>query len=205
MQKSVNLQVSNIWIERGDRDLCQGLSFNVASGELVRIAGENGAGKSSLIKALLGWVHFDEGEIAFNGEDVTAHRDMLLFNQIYLGHSPGVKSVFTALENLQMYCPDASQNELEHALSQVQLGAFADTPAAYLSAGQKRRIALARLWLTEKSLWFLDEPFTALDAKGVAALEQHISGHLASGGAVVITTHQPLLHLDPKVVELVAA
>ncbi|SBS24842.1 Cytochrome c biogenesis ATP-binding export protein CcmA [Marinomonas aquimarina] len=156
------------------------------------------------MKAILGWVRLEDGSLEFNGEDVTQHRDMLLQSQLYLGHTPGIKSVFSALENLQLYCPDASEEALEHALSQVQLGAFADTPAAQLSAGQKRRIALARLWLTDKALWFLDEPFTALDVKGVAALEQRMSEHLALGGAIVITTHQPLLHLSPKVIELAA-
>lgn len=202
MQKSVNLQVRHLCIERGDRELCQDLSFSVQSKELVRIAGENGAGKSSLIKALLGWLPIEEGQIEFNGEDVTLHRHSLLQNQLYLGHNPGIKTVFTALENLRVYCPEASEDALEEALTQVQLSAFAETPAAQLSAGQKRRIALARLWLTRKPLWLLDEPFTALDVKGVAALEHCMEQHLAQGGAVLITTHQPLLHLAPKVVEL---
>lgn len=202
MQNSVDLQVNNLWIERSERELCRDLSFSVHSGELVRIAGENGAGKSSLIKALLGWVTIEDGYIEFNGEDITVHRDMLLLNQLYLGHSAGIKSVFTALENLRMYCPNASEQQLENALDRVQLLRFADTPASQLSAGQKRRIALARLWVTDKPLWFLDEPFTALDVKGVAALEERIAEHLQMGGAVVITTHQPLLHLAPKVVEL---
>ena len=79
--------------------------FSVRSGELVRIAGENGAGKSSLIKAILGWVRLEEGELEFNGEDVTLHRDVLLQNQLYLGHTPGIKSVFTALENLKAVLP----------------------------------------------------------------------------------------------------
>lgn len=204
MQKTVNLRVKDLWIERGERDLCRQLTFSIESGELVRIAGENGAGKSSLIKAILGWVRLEEGVIEYNGEDVTQHRDMLLQSLLYLGHTPGIKSVFTALENLKLYCPDASEDALEQALKHVQLGAFADTPAAQLSAGQKRRIALARLWLTDKALWFLDEPFTALDVKGVEALEQRMAQHLDSGGAIVITTHQPLLHLSPKVIELAA-
>ena len=196
--------MKDLWIERGERDLCRHLTFSVQSGELVHIAGENGAGKSSLMKSILGWLHFAEGTLEFNGEDVTQHRDMLLQNQLYLGHTPGIKNVFTALENLKLYCPDAAEDDLEQALVQVQLGAFADTPAAQLSAGQKRRIALARLWLTDKALWFLDEPFTALDVKGVEALEKRMSEHLSVGGAIVITTHQPLLNLSPKVIELAA-
>lgn len=199
---SVSLQVNNLSIERGDRDLCQGLSFSVNSGELVRIGGENGAGKSSLIKAILGWVPILDGELEFNGEDISIHRDSLLLNQLYLGHVPGIKSVFTALENLKFYSPCATEEQIEQALTNVQLGDFADVPAAQLSAGQKRRIALARLWLTDKPIWFLDEPFTALDVKGVAALEQRIEDHITAGGAVVITTHQPLIHLSPKVIEL---
>lgn len=198
----MNLNIRDLWIERGDRDLCRDLSFSVESGELVRIAGENGAGKSSLIKSILGWVPILDGEIEYNAENVTQHRDMLLKDQLYLGHTPGIKNVFTALENLKLYCPNSTDSELEYALEQVQLAAFAETPAANLSAGQKRRIALARLWLTDKALWCLDEPFTALDVKGVEALEQRMAEHLALGGAIIITTHQPLLHLSPKVIEL---
>ncbi len=202
MRKTVKLDIKNLSIERGERDLCCELSFSVQSGDLIRIAGENGAGKSSLMKAILGWVPIEDGELIYNGEDVTQHRDMLLQDQLYLGHTPGIKNVFTALENLKLYCPDKSDRQLEQALEEVQLLAFSDTPAAQLSAGQKRRIALARLWLTDKSLWFLDEPFTALDVKGVSVLEEKMAAHLSEGGAVVITTHQPLLHLSPKVIEL---
>ncbi|RDL43629.1 cytochrome c biogenesis heme-transporting ATPase CcmA [Marinomonas piezotolerans] len=199
---SVNLQINNFWIERNERQLCRDLSFSVSDGELVRIAGDNGAGKSSLIKAILGWIPIEEGLIRLNGEDITHNRDLLLFDQIYLGHTPGIKSILSVNENLRMYCPNASEVALNEALQQVNLELFDDTPAAQLSAGQKRRVALARLWLTKKRIWFLDEPFTALDAHGVAALEAKIQSQLESGGAVVITTHQPLYHLSPKTVEL---
>lgn len=199
---SVNLQINNFWIERNERQLCRDLSFSVSDGELVRIAGDNGAGKSSLIKAILGWIPIEEGLIRLNGEDITQNRDLLLFDQIYLGHTPGIKSILSVKENLRMYCPNASEVALNEALQQVNLELFDDTPAAQLSAGQKRRVALARLWLTKKRIWFLDEPFTALDAHGVAALEAKIQSQLESGGAVVITTHQPLYHLSPKTVEL---
>ncbi|MBM6551275.1 cytochrome c biogenesis heme-transporting ATPase CcmA [Marinomonas ostreistagni] len=205
MQKSVNLQVNQLYLERGDRDLCQDLTFSVTSGELVRVAGENGAGKSSLMKALLGWLPIESGQIEYKGEDVTVHRDVLLADQLYLGHTPGIKTVLTPLENLRLYCPEASLQALEQALEHVQLGPYADIPAAQLSAGQKRRVALARLWLTDKPLWLLDEPFTALDHAGVLALEAHIKTHLDSGGAVMLTTHQTLLTLSAKTVELAAA
>ncbi len=199
---SVNLQINNFWIERNERQLCRDLSFSVSDGELVRIAGDNGAGKSSLIKAILGWIPIEEGLIRLDGEDITQNRDLLLFDQIYLGHTPGIKSILSVKENLRMYCPNASEVALNEALQQVNLELFDDTPAAQLSAGQKRRVALARLWLTKKRIWFLDEPFTALDTHGVAALEAKIQSQLESGGAVVITTHQPLYHLSPKTVEL---
>lgn len=159
---SVNLQINNFWIERNERQLCRDLSFSVSDGELVRIAGDNGAGKSSLIKAILGWIPIEEGLIRLNGEDITQNRDLLLFDQIYLGHTPGIKSILSVKENLRMYCPNASEVALNEALQQVNLELFDDTPAAQLSAGQKRRVALARLWLTKKRIWFLDEPFTTI-------------------------------------------
>lgn len=202
MHKPVSLQIKNLCVERGERLLCHDLSFSVQGGDLVRIVGENGAGKSSLIKAILGWITIEDGSVEFNGEDVTSHREMLLSKQLYIGHLTGIKDVFTAAENLSLYCPDATSLEISAALDKVNLAHYEDTPASQLSAGQKRRVALARLWLTDKAIWFLDEPFTALDVSGVETLEQRIAEHLSIGGAVVMTTHQPLIHLNPKVVEL---
>ncbi|TPE54728.1 cytochrome c biogenesis heme-transporting ATPase CcmA [Maribrevibacterium harenarium] len=202
MQAVTTLCVENLWLERGDRDLCRGLSFSLQGGQVARIIGENGAGKSSLLKYLVGTLSAVEGSVAFNGEDISAHRDVLIQDLLYIGHTPGVKSVFTVAENLKLYAPHSSNQELEYALTQVSLDAYWDTPAAQLSAGQKRRVALARLWLTQKPVWLLDEPFTALDVSGVEVLEQRIKDHVITGGIVVLTTHQPLHSLNPVTIEL---
>ncbi|MFD1384228.1 cytochrome c biogenesis heme-transporting ATPase CcmA [Rhodanobacter aciditrophus] len=202
MYKPINLQIKHLCIERGERLLCQKLSFTVEGGELIRIAGENGSGKSSLMKALLGWLPIEEGTIEFNGEDISVHRDSLLAEQLYIGHATGIKDIFTVQENLSLYCPNSHESDRLEALRNLNLADFEDTPAGDLSAGQKRRVALTRLWLTDKQIWFLDEPFTALDAQGTLTLEHRIKEHLASGGAVIMTTHQPLQTLLPKIIEL---
>lgn len=202
MQAVTSLCVENLWLERGDRDLCRGLSFSLQSGQVARIIGENGAGKSSLLKYLVGILTPVEGTIFFNREEVSIHRDTLLQELLYIGHTPGVKSIFTVVENLKLYAPQASDAQIEFALTQVNLNSYWDIPAAQLSAGQKRRVALARLWLTQKRLWLLDEPFTALDVSGVDVLERRIREHLQAGGIVILTTHQPLHSLNPVTIEL---
>lgn len=202
MYNPINLQIKNLCIERGERLLCRGLTFSVLSGELIHIIGENGAGKSSLIKALLGWLPIEEGTIEFNGEDVSIYRDRLLAEQLYIGHTTGIKDVLTVQENLSLFCPSHSVDERLEALRFVNLATFDETVAGELSAGQKRRVALARLWLSTKQIWFLDEPLTALDTQGVLALELRVKEHLSLGGAVIMTSHQPLQTLVPKVIEL---
>jgi heme exporter protein A len=202
LQAVTTLCVENLWLERGDRDLCRGLNFSLQGGQVARITGENGAGKSSLLKYLVGTLSAVEGNVTFNGEDISVHRDVLIQELLYIGHTPGVKNVFTVAENLKLYAPHSNNGELEYALTQVSLDAYWDTPAAQLSAGQKRRVALARLWLTQKRVWLLDEPFTALDVSGVEVLERRIKDHVSAGGIVILTTHQPLHSLNPVTIEL---
>ncbi|NVK73716.1 MAG: cytochrome c biogenesis heme-transporting ATPase CcmA [Oceanospirillaceae bacterium] len=202
MQPSASLTISDLWIERGERDLCRDLSFQVASGDVVRILGENGAGKSSVLKVIMGTLSPLEGKISYSGEDVTFDRSPLQRDAIYLGHSTGVKRLLTVVENLRWYCPDASLKELHCVLEKLELIDHMDELVKKLSAGQIRRVALARLWLTNKPLWLLDEPFASLDASGVGLLEERINTHTLSGGIVVLTTHQDLLSIASRDVAL---
>lgn len=192
MQSTLTLSISDLFIERSERLLCKSLSFDVQSGEIVHIVGENGAGKSSLLKVIAGILPPLSGELFFAGERISVHRDVLLAELCYLGHLAGVKSAFTVSENLALHFPAATNVEILNALKSVKLESYATTPAYQLSAGQQKRIGLARLWLTDKKVWLLDEPFTALDTKGVTVLEQRLKQHAESGGMILLTTHQKL-------------
>lgn len=192
MQSSLTLSASNISIERSDRLLCQALSFQVGSGEILHIIGENGAGKSSLLKVIVGVLEPLSGKLYFAGEHISLCRETLQAELLYIGHSTAVKNVYTALENLRLYHPDLADEQLCQALQSVNLSDHIFTEAYQLSAGQKKRIALARLWLTNRKVWILDEPFTTLDKTGVKVLEDRLKEHVDRGGVAVLTTHQNL-------------
>ena len=181
-----------LFCERDDRILFSHLDFDFHPGDVVRITGPNGAGKSSLIRILLGLSASYEGQLLFNGQAMADglydFRNALLF----LGHQVGVKANLTPEENLQWAVPTASQADIYQSLKQVGLAGYEDIPTARLSAGQQRRVALARLYLDDKKIWILDEPFTAIDHAGVLALEQTIAQHAAKGGLVILTTHHEL-------------
>lgn len=204
MHSFASLTVSDLWIERAERDLCKGLSFSVQSGDVVRILGENGAGKSSLLKVIVGILSPLQGQIVYSGEDVTVDRRFLQQDVIYLGHSAGIKPLLTVIENLRWYCPDASPSALHEVLECLELIDHIDVPVKKLSAGQARRVALARLWLSKKTLWLLDEPFASLDVRGVELLEACIRQHASVGGLVLLTTHQDLPSLSTRNVALLS-
>lgn len=189
------LTVSELSLERGGRVLFEGLSFSVSAGEIVQITGKNGAGKTSLLRVLAGLSRFGfSGQLQCQGQPLLRHP---LYGQIrlYLGHLSAVKGVLTPRENLRWHSSGQgryNQRQIDDALDTVGLFGYEDVPCHSLSAGQQRRVNLARLYLTKCPLWLLDEPFTAIDAAGVAALEQHIAAHAGAGGAVLLTSHQPL-------------
>jgi heme exporter protein A len=182
--------------ERDDRWLFEGLDLDIQSGEIVRIEGPNGSGKTTLLKILSGQLTDYRGELYWNGEPMRQAREHFLANLLYLGHAPGVKAGLSPLENLAWYQAlsgeKGSEPAREAALAAVGLAGFEDVPAGQLSAGQQRRVALARLTLTQRALWVLDEPFTAIDRQGVAALEAQLVAHAQSGGCVLVTTHHAL-------------
>lgn len=203
---SLCLEARQLACERDDRWLFQGLDLNIYSGEIVRIEGPNGSGKTTLLKILSGQLGDYQGELFWNGAAMKDAREHFLANLLYLGHAPGIKSGLTPLENLAWYQAlsgashfggtsnkrsDNEEQRLE-ALENVGLAGFEDVPAGQLSAGQQRRVALARLTLTPRALWVLDEPFTAIDRDGVAALEQQLIAHAQAGGCVIVTTHHEL-------------
>jgi len=204
LQPSVSLTISDLWIERGERDLCQGLSFVVQSGEVLRILGENGAGKTSLLKVIAGVIVPLEGQIVYAEKGIGQDPSLLLENTLYIGHSAGVKRLLTVEENLRWYCPGVSPGELNAVLLHLDLLSCFELPVKALSAGQFKRVALARLWLSKKTLWLLDEPFASLDAKGIEILEDHIQQHVCSGGLVVLTTHQDLRSISSREVVLLS-
>lgn len=189
------LKVENLFCERDDRILFDQLSFDVDSGEIVQIEGANGSGKTTLLRILSGLSRNFEGEIYWYGEPVQQVQDAFRRELLYFGHQPGVKALLTPEENLKWYCAlHASLNpeRVQEALEQVGLKGFEDVPCHTLSAGQHRRVSLARLYLSDAQLWILDEPFTAIDKRGVAAKEALIGRHIANGGSVILTTHQDL-------------
>jgi heme exporter protein A len=178
------LEARELSLERGGRQLFSDLSFDVHPGHLLQIEGANGAGKTSLVRILAGLSRY-----GFRGR-VTRHGALL-----YLGHQPGVKALLTPRENLAWHAGgegDYADAEIEAALERVGLFGYEDLPSHALSAGQHRRVNLARLYLSDSPLWLLDEPFTAIDREGVRALEALLVQHVERGGAVVMTSHQPL-------------
>lgn len=178
------LEAHELSLERGGRELFSDLSFAVHPGHLLQIEGANGAGKTSLIRILAGLSRY-----GFGGR-VSRHGPL-----IYLGHQPGVKALLTPRENLAWHVGGEgihSAAEIASALERVGLYGYEDVPSHALSAGQHRRVNLARLYLSDSPLWLLDEPFTAIDRAGILALEALLVSHVERGGAVVMTSHQPL-------------
>lgn len=193
---SLRLQARSLACERDDRWLFRNLNLDIGAGEIVRVEGPNGSGKTTLLKILSGQLADYEGELFWDQRPMREMREAFLSNLLYLGHAPGVKAALTPLENLAWYQALAGQVRDEkaryQALEEVGLFGFEDVPAGQLSAGQQRRVALARLVLIPRPLWVLDEPFTAIDRDGVAALEQRLVAHARAGGCVLVTTHHEL-------------
>jgi heme exporter protein A len=182
---------------RGERTLFAGLDFRVRGGELLRIAGPNGSGKTSLLRIACGLLEASDGTVRWRGQDIRRLRDDYSRELVYLGHAPAVKDDLTAEENLEIACTlsgiGAPRASVREALASLGLAGCEDLPARVLSQGQRRRVTLARLVLaTSIPLWILDEPFTALDAAATEHVRGLIAGHVERGGAVVYTTHHEL-------------
>ncbi|KPZ54603.1 Cytochrome c biogenesis ATP-binding export protein CcmA [Pseudoalteromonas sp. P1-13-1a] len=161
----------------------------------MQLAGPNGAGKTSLLRIVAGFSVPDEGAIFYKQQAITKHYEEYARDLLFIGHKTGVNAQLSALENVRHWLHIngyTNEPDLYPMLAKLGLVGLEDVPVRMLSAGQQRRVALVRLWLSDAKLWVLDEPFTALDKNGVAFLQQRFSEHLKSGGAILLTTHQDL-------------
>jgi len=189
------LQAVDLQCERDDRLLFRNLSFSILPGTITRVEGPNGSGKTTLLRILAGLNDAWSGELSWRGRPMQGQREDFLHNMLYLGHRPGIKSLLTPVENLHALMAGrqpVAEGVLRQALKGTGLAGFEDVPCRNLSAGQQRRVALARLLIANEPLWLLDEVFTAIDASGVAAIEALLQQRAAEGGAVVVTTHHNL-------------
>ena len=191
----------DIGCTRGGREVLAGVSFSVVAGEALAVTGRNGAGKTTLLRLIAGLLELAAGQLELTG----GAADATLAEQVhYLGHRDGLKSALSVRENLEFWYAflggrDASAASggpgggiLQTALEHVGLAALATLPAAYLSAGQRRRLAIARLLAAPRPVWLLDEPTAALDAASQKRLTELMRNHLAGGGIIVAATHGPL-------------
>lgn len=189
------LELRHVACERDDAPLFAPVSLALAAGDIVQLEGENGVGKTSLLRCIGGLSSRFYGELLWRGEPLARRRVDFAGDSIYIGHAAGLKAALSPRENLLWWASlrgiDATHG-VGPALAKAGLRGYEDCPCYQLSAGQQRRVALARLFLTSAALWILDEPFTAIDRRGVAELERWLVSHADAGGAVLLTTHQPL-------------
>ncbi len=171
-----------------------GVSLAVGAGECLHVLGANGSGKTTLLRLLAGLLAPEQGRVEWGGQPTAADRDAWHASFCYLAHSDGLKPELTARENLAFEVGlrrNLDPGEIEEALARVGLAAERDQPAGFLSAGQRRRLAVARVLLAAAPLWILDEPFTNLDAAGSTLVATLIGRHLDAGGGAIVAAHQP--------------
>lgn len=201
---TMRLNAVNLDCRRGGREVFAGVSFRVARGEVLTVTGRNGAGKSSLLRIVGGFIRPGGGRLWLEGGDP----ELSIAEQAhYLGHQDAVKPSLSVFENLQFWADFFGDRgfKVHEALEAVGLGTIAALPAAYLSAGQRRRLSIARLLAVKRPIWLLDEPASSLDAAGKDRLASFMQGHLADGGLILAATHgelglaaAPELSLDQK-------
>lgn len=190
------LQASDLSCQRRGRLLFAGVQVGVQAGDILQIEGGNGAGKTTLLRILIGLLQPDSGQILWQGQPLSQQAWSLGTALAFLGHRNALKAVLTPLENLRWLLPLNAVTYREEAvvdcLLDMGLGAVLDQPCGQLSAGQQRRVALARVLLSERAFWVLDEPLTALDHAAQQLVTQRLRDHAEQGGAVILTAHQPL-------------
>jgi heme exporter protein A len=187
----MRLRGSDLACVRGGREVFRGLAFTVEAGEALVVTGPNGAGKSSLLRMVAGLVRPQQGQLELEGGDVELTRGEHVH---YLGHQDALKPSLSVRENLGFWAAllggDGTKSDV--ALAAVGLGELAQLPAVYLSAGQRRRLAVARLIAVERSIWLLDEPTSTLDAAAQAMLADLMRAHLAGHGLILVASHGPI-------------
>ena len=185
------LSVNKLSCQRGYNLLFENLSFELNSGEVLRISGQNGSGKTSLLKIIAGLNTPELGSIEFDQNQ--SNRETYQIETLYLGHYAALSSELSCIENLEYLTKlntEILSPNFHDALKEIGLENYEHEPAGNLSAGQKRRIALSLLFISQSKLWLLDEPFTALDSDGIKIIENQIEKHCANGGLCILTTHQ---------------
>jgi heme exporter protein A len=201
----MRLEAKDLGCVRGGRDVFSGLDFTVAAGEALQVGGRNGAGKSSLLRIIAGLIGAAAGHLTCIGGDA---EKAIPEQAHYLGHQDALKPSLTVTENLEFWTrylggtESDSARPLAEALNTVGLGGLGALPAAYLSAGQRRRLSLARLVAVERPIWLLDEPTTALDREAQGTLADLMRRHRADGGLIVAAAHGPIGLDDPKTLRL---
>ncbi|HSC75147.1 MAG TPA: cytochrome c biogenesis heme-transporting ATPase CcmA [Pseudomonadales bacterium] len=193
-----SLQIENLHCDKGQQRLFSGVDCLLNAGELLHVSGENGSGKTTLLRILAGLSRDYTGSVLWNGDNIRQQWPVYAQDILFLGHQPALKAQLTARENLQWYarCADVTDEQIDSALQALGLRSKTDIPCHQLSAGQQRRTALARLMFSRHKLWLLDEPFTAIDAKGFAPILQCLRLQIERGGIVVMTTHHGMENMD---------
>jgi heme exporter protein A len=188
------LTAENLACARGDRVLFEGLSFQLARGQALAVEGANGAGKTSLLRLIAGFLAPSAGRLVLAAGGGTSDDGEERGKQIgWLGHQDGLKPQLTVREQLAFFAAlYGAKGDIESALAEVGLARQKDFPCRFLSAGQRRRLGLARLMVSGRPLWLLDEPFAALDSEGQTMIAQAMARHCQSGGMVIAATHDPL-------------
>lgn len=191
----LSLRGENLHVWRGERHVLRGLALEVAGGEVLQVTGANGAGKTSLLRALCGLLHLEAGRVFWGGRDVREDMPAFHGSLAYLGHEPPLKGDLTAFENLRYWVGlrrRVRMPQVAHALESVGVPGLSDRLVRTLSAGQRRRVALAGLLLLASPLWVLDEPTTHLDVGGQQLVGQLIEQHVRAGGLAVTAVHHEI-------------
>lgn len=187
----MKLAVDDLEVARGERTIIAGLSFTVAAGELILLTGSNGAGKTTLLRTIAGFLPAAAGTVTLDGGIADAE---LAEQCHWIGHDSALKPAFSATENLAFWARflGGSPDRVAEALAALDLEMLADVPAGAMSAGQRRRLALARLLVAERRLWLLDEPTSSLDAHSARIVDGLLARHIAAGGLAIVATHRPI-------------
>lgn len=193
---TVTFAARDLAVWRGMHCLCEQLNFTAQAGSLLHIQGANGAGKTSLLRVLAGLAPAESGAVQWCGRPIASGRDAYQADTAYLAHANGIKGGLSPLENLHFAARlwhDHPQVAPEIVLEEVALSEQAHTPCQFLSAGQQRRVALARILMAPGRLWLLDEPFTSLDTAAIQRFRAAMHDHLTVGGIIIMTSHQPMI------------